>query len=299
MNSCAFRRRLELGPASLLWSGLIPLGAAILILGIACAGGEVPTATRTASFDVGEAPRVEVESQKGDIRVIGGPAGQIRVDAVLRAPGKVTYRVFQEGDTVRVEVSLAGISFGDVVGFNVDRGADLTITVPAATSLELETLSGAIELSGLEARGSVRTANGKVKLLDTRGDFTLSTGNGGIEVAAFEGDLHLEAGNGSVSILDSSGVFEARVGNGRLTFRGELAVGSLNRFETRNGRISFLLVDPVDLSLDAKSDNGDVDVDLSLARSVDERRHVVGSLGRGETELVLRATNAAIEVSGR
>ncbi len=300
MDSLALRLRLEGGWAGRrLRPGLIALSACALFLGIACAGGEVPTATLTESFEVGERPRVAVESQHGDIRVVGGPAGQVRVDAVLRDPDKVTYRVFQEGDTVRVEVRLAGISFGDVVAFNVDRSADLTITVPAATNLELETLSGAIELRGLEASGAVRTANGEIKLIESRGEFSVRTGNGGIEVAAFEGDLNLESDNGSVAILDVSGVFNAMIGNGRLTFRGELDLGSRNRLETRDGRISFVLIDPANLALDAKGENGNVDVDLPLTRSVDERRHVVGSLGTGETELVLRATDAAIEVIGR
>ena len=270
--------------------------AALLLLSTACAGGEVETQPRSGSFAVGEAARLVVDSQNGDVTVVAGAAGEVRVEAILRDPDRVTYAVRQDGDTIEVEVKVEGITFGDVVNFNVDRGADLTVTVPATTSVAIETLTGDIELSGLTASGTIRTANGRIRLTEIEGDFAVDMSNGRVEVRAFEGDLRLTAKNSTVLILDSSGSFNVTVGRGRITFRGGLAAGGRNRLETANGRISVALMAPANLRIDARAERGRVDVDLPLVKTVDDDDHVVGTLGRDETELVLRTENGVIDV---
>jgi hypothetical protein len=112
------------------------------------------TDTTTRSFGVGPAPRVIANNQAGTLRVVTGSAGTITAEVVRKARGGteedarralegITVALTQEGDTVHLEVRIDQSIFRAL-----QLWADVVLTVPPTTSLDLKLRAGSMEVSG-------------------------------------------------------------------------------------------------------------------------------------------------------
>ena len=276
-------------------SGFWMLGVLIVFLTAACSAGfSGPTETRDDSFVVGESPRVVVSGGNGRIIVNPGTDGTVRVEATLRKPDDLEYETTQEGDTISVEArekKLGIFNFGD------SPGADIEITAPSNTRVELRTSNGSVEVYGMHRSGTVRTSNGKIAMEDVIGDFDISTSNGG------------------VTITLASGAFDVETVNGRIEFEGELAPGGDNRMTTINGSVEVKLQGTPSVKLDASTGNGSVTTRLPILTASagnersdsdspslpfpwrsDTRENLVGTIGAGDAELIVRTSNGSVMI---
>jgi DUF4097 and DUF4098 domain-containing protein YvlB len=247
-----------------------------------------PTETRDDSFSVGASPVVVVTSENGSIDVETGSDGTIRVQATLRNAPRVQYKVSEQGDTVRVEA--------DVDSGARNAGADIVVTAPTETEVELETSNGRIEIQGIEAPGSIRTSNGRVVIEDVKGDFDVRTSNGPIEVGSMEGDGTLKTSNGSVNLTDVKGAFDVDTSNGNISFSGRMTAGGDNRLETSNGSVAVELQGTPSVEVDASTSRGEVTSELAIEASSMKKDRLVGTIGDGEAELVIRVSNGSVTI---
>ena len=252
------------------------LGVLLVFLAAGCSEGfPEPTETRDDSFVVGESPRLVVSGENGHVIVSPGTEGTVRVQATLRKPDDIEYETTQEGDAISVE-SKGGLG---IFNFGERPRADVEITAPSNTRVELRTSNGRVELYGMRQPGTVRTGNGKVVLEDVSGDFNVSTGNGGVAIAR------------------ASGTFDVETGNGRIEFDGELVPGGNNRMTTVNGGVVIKLQGTPSVKLDASSGNGSVTTRLPiLTTSPGDKRHLVGTIGAGDAELFVRTSNGSVMI---
>ena len=256
-------------------TGLSMLGMLLICLTAACSTGSTgPTETRDDSFVVGESPRIVVSGGNGHIIVEPGRDGTVRVQANLTKPDDLEYETTQEGDTITVEAkdrSRGIFNFGD------SPGADIAITAPSKTRVELRTSNGRIEVYGMHQSGTVRTSNGRIVMEDVIGDFDISTSNG------------------RVTIAHARGIFDVETTNGRIEFDGDLAPGGDNRIKTVNGSIEIKLQGTPSVKLDASTQNGSVTTGFSiLTTSPGDKRHLVGKIGGGDSELFVRTSNGSV-----
>ncbi len=273
-------------------SGLLILGVLLAFLTAACSAGFTgPNETRDDSFVVGESPRVVVRGGNGRIIVKPGTDGTVRVQAILRKPDDVEYEIRQDGDTISVE---AKEKSRGIFNFGESPGADIEITAPSNTRVELRTSNGRVEVYGMHQSGTVRTSNGKIVMEDVMGDFDISTSNG------------------AVTITLASGTFDVETSNGRIEFDGELAPGGNNRMTTSNGSVEIKLQGTPSVKLDASTGNGSVTTRLPiLTTSVgnnrndsgfpfpwwsETRENVVGTIGDGDAELLVRTFNGSVTI---
>ncbi len=281
-----------------LWAlGAVVLGS-MLFLSIGCdvtididgdGDGDVgPTETRDDSFSVGASPVLVVTSENGSIDVETGDAGTIRVQATLRNAPRVQYEVSEEGDTVTVEA--------DVDSGARNAGADIIVTAPAETEVELETSNGRIEIQGLEASGTLRTSNGRVVMEELEGDFDVRTSNGPIEVTSMEGEGTLATSNGPVTLAEVKGAFDVDTSNGNISFSGEMTAGGDNRLETSNGSVTVELEGTPSVNVDATTNRGKVTSELPIDASTKNAKRLVGTIGGGEAELHIRASNGSVTI---
>ena len=256
-------------------SGLWIISAVLALLTAACNEGFVgPTETRDDSFVVGDAPRVEVIGGNGRIIVSSGAAGRVRVQATLRKPDDLDYQTTQQGNTIRVEAKEKGRG---VFNFGESPGADVEITAPSDTRVELQTSNGSVEVYGMHRSGTVSTSNGKVVVQDVAGDFEIYTTNGGVTIA------------------EAIGTFDVGTVNGRIEFDGELAPGGDNRMTTVNGGVEIRLRGTPSVKLDASTRNGSVTTKFPiLTTSAGDRRHLVGTIGDGDADLFVRTSNGSV-----
>ncbi len=239
-------------------AGLVLLGA-LLFLAVAC-DDEIakPLATHDDSFTVGADPRLLVDGENGSIVVIAGSDNTIRVQAALIKPSKLEYLVAQDGDTVTVEVDEKG---SGIFTFGRSPSADIQVTVPPKTDVELRTKTGGIELTGVEGTGILGTSNGDVVVQGAKGAFDVETSNGSID------------------------------------FNGEMLSGGKNRLRTSNGSVTVTLEGEPSLKLDASTSNGSVTSDLPvLTTSTGDANHLVGVIGNGDAELFIKTSNGSVTV---
>ena len=202
--------------------------------------------------------------------------GAVRVQAILRKPNDLEYKAIQEGNTIRIDAKEQGLG---IFNFGGSPGADIDITAPSDTRVELRTSNGRVEVHGMQQSGTVRTSNGKIVMEDVTGDFDISTSNG------------------AVTISLASGTFDAKTTNGRIEFDGELAAGGTNRMATVNGSVEITLQGTPSVQLDASTVNGSVTTRIPiLTTSPGDERHLVGTIGAGDAELFVRTTNGSVLV---
>ena len=257
--------------------GVWILGGLVVLLTAACGQGFTgPTETRDDSFEVGDSPKVVVSSGNGRIIVRPGTDGAVRVEAVLRRPDNLEYEISRDGDTITVEAKEKGLG---VFRFGKSPGADIEITTPSDTRVELRTSNGSVEVHEISQSGTVRASNGMILLEEVVGNFDISTSNGRATVAR------------------SSGAFVIDTSNGRIEFDGELSPGGSSRMTTSNGSIEITLRGTPSVKLDASTSNGSVSTELPvLTTGTLDEHHVVGTIGDGDAELIVRTSNGSIRI---
>ena len=262
-------------------SGLWMLGVLFVFLTAACSAGFTgPSETHDESFAVGESSRVVVSGDNGHIIVRAGGDGRVRVQTTLRKPDGLEYGIVREGDTIRVEAKEKSRGFfGFLFDIGDSAGADIEITAPSNTEVELRGSNGRVEVHGMHQSGTVRTSNGKIVMGDVSGDFDVSTSNG------------------TVTIALASGTFDVETVNGGIRFDGQLAPGGNNRMTTVNGSVAITLQGTPSVQLDASTVNGPITTRFPiLTTSPGNKRHLVGTIGAGDAALLVRTINGSVTI---
>jgi DUF4097 and DUF4098 domain-containing protein YvlB len=106
------------------------------------------------------------------------------------------------------------------INVEVDHGCNITLQLPSSLSLDLESISGAIEIQGTKAEATLETVNGAIAARNHNGDLIASTSNGTIDtdiVLPDQGECMLSTLNGAItlSIPDTiSAMIDASTVNG-------------------------------------------------------------------------------------
>ena len=256
------------------------------------------TSMRDDTFVVGDSPRLVVRGFNGRIRVRAGEPGSIRVRAKLKKPYEIKYSAVQEGDLVTVEAKPDQQSEGFLHGFSrQSSGANIEVTVPVTTSVNLATSNGPVELRGTEGSGEVQTKNAPIKVEQFKGDLNATTKNGSITIKTLSGSAELATMNSRVYIEDGRGRFEVRTINGPIKFQGSMEPKSHNKLSTLNGNIKVALDADPNLVLTAATTNGRVRCEVpGFVAAVEKRHKLEGTMGTGEAELIAETKNGSIVV---
>lgn len=263
-----------------------------------------PTETRTNTLSVGASPEVEVEVGNGNVSLVVGEAGEINVEAVLRSPDNIEYKVYQEGNKVIVEAET-----------RFSSRADVTLTVPKNTGFGVVIGNGNVDVVDIEASGGVACGNGSLSLEGVKGDVSGSIGNGGITasditgsctftigngsstVSSATGSLALNIGNGTITVRNSKGSFGLNSGNGQIKFQGELTKGSKNSFTTGNGAVTAELTGTPSVALDLEiQQRGKISHSSAVKVREKSEYHLRGTMGNGEAELMVRTGTGNITI---
>ena len=157
-------------------------------------------------------------------------------------------------------------------------GAEFVITAPPGTSIDFDTSNGRVAVEGLEGSGRVHSSNGRITLEDVSGDFDVATSNGAVEASGFSGTLVASTSNGDIS------------------FSGALNAGSRNELRTSNGDITVRLPEGAGVAIDASTSRGQVRINRPIDASLTGDRFVIGVVGTGEADLVLRTSNGSVTI---
>lgn len=234
-----------------------------------------PTETRDDSFSVGDSPVLMVQGENGSVTVNPGTGDTIRVQATLHRPNGLDYTVTQDGDTIRVRAEEKG---GGFLSFGDSPSADMEITAPANTRVDVATSNGRVEVHGMQQSGRVRTSNGRIVLDDVEGEFDVSTSNGSITIARAKGEFNVSTSNGAID------------------FSGEIVPGSDNRMTTSNGTIEVNLEGTPSVNLDASTSNGSIVSNIPVLTTSREDDRLMGVIGDGGADLMIRTSNGSVRI---
>ena len=248
--------------------------------------------TYTNDFTVGASASLVVDSLGGWIQVETGPGNQVHVEATVRDFTRVAYEATTNGDIVTVTAKRKG----SILSPSFQGRADILVTVPAGTSLTLETGGGDITVTGTTAGGLLKTSGGKITLDNVKGNFQGDSSNGDIEINTLIGSVLLRTGDGKVDIENARGEFNVSSSNGAIIFSGEMTPGGNNRLTTSDGDVTATLQGTPSINLDASTSDGKVTSDLAILATATETDHLVGKIGSGKASLYIHTSNGDVKI---
>lgn len=262
-----------IGIAAVTWLGGLSIGDG---------GGVGQTSERLdESFEVGEAPRLTVENFTGDVTILAGESGLIRVVATKKASSSK--------DLERIEVAMTAQDDGLLVrarktsAFLGAASVKLEITTPAATRLDLNIGTGDAAVSGLAGGVKVDIGTGDLEAGDLAGIVEVDVGTGDTTVSGTDIEVQIHCGTGDIDARGASGPARLDVGTGDIEYEGDPR-GDCS-FETGTGGIKLALPDDLDARVDLDTGTGSIDVDFDVTGRV-SRREVKGVIGRGDGESI-------------
>lgn len=244
---------------------------AVAATGVANAESAREEFNQTYAFAPGD--RLTLSNTNGDVFVEPWNRQEIQVKATKRVKTR-SGDAEAALDNLRIEVDVGGggididtvyPSWKRLFGWsNVSASVDYDIRVPKAADLEIRTVNGEIEITGLVGEIDLRSTNGALTVADSSGSVRASTTNGAIQV--------------ELSDVSSSGM----------------------EFETTNGSIRLYLPVAIQASVVARTTNGSIETDFPVAvRGTFRRNRLEGDINGGGPEIEMRTTNGSIRIRER
>jgi hypothetical protein len=256
------------------------------------------------TFEVGNAPSLEIDNFAGSITVRAGEGNTIRVVATKQARSQRSLE--------RIQVEMDERDGGILIWTRkpaslMNASVRLEIVAPAGTRLDAHTGSGSVDVRGLGGDVRVDTGSGSVDVSDLGDDVTVHTGSGSVEVRAVSGDVTVDTGSGSITMNDVVGEIDAHTGSGSMDVRQaegrvrlDTGSGSIKydgvpeddcRFETGSGGITLMLPDNLNMEVDLGTGSGRVDVEFAVEGEI-SKREVEGTVGDGSQGSIYAHTNS-------
>jgi len=288
-------------------------------------------------YDISSNAKLELSTSDGDIKVLPGEEGTIKVFYSVRNKGRIldiTKKELEEHVIIDITHNdqLLNISVKNRKSYNWTNMYDVSLEVytPIQTSCNLKSSDGDIILSSLTGDQRCKTSdgdirvkkiNGTVNLKTSDGDINLYVVNGDVEMVTSDGDVYAEnfegtaritTSDGDVTIKDASGAITASTSDGDIVVRN--CSGSLIA-STSDGDIDANFI-KINGKLSMVTSDGNIDVSIPSGTGVDlklkgeylrtpkmdfsgktGKHHIEGKLNGGGAPLVLITSDGSIVLS--
>lgn len=204
------------------------------------------------TVDAASDGHVDIINISGSIEVYGWSKSSVEVTGELGE--KVEELVLERnGDKVLVKVKVPRNNSNNI-------SSDLTIRVPAGSSIDVSTVSADITSEDVNGEQRLHTVSGDVEVEVSGSDVSAESVSGDVDVTGDGSDIEVAANtvSGDVTVIDASGAVSAEVVSGDVLVRG----GSFDRatLNSVNGEVIFQADLRDDGKLTIETVNGDVDV---------------------------------------
>jgi DUF4097 and DUF4098 domain-containing protein YvlB len=300
----------------------LPFVLAASLLALVPAGVGAQPLTFEKSLPVGAAPSLDASTGSGNITVRAAsgnaivvkgtvevrrgwnvPANAAELAARLVAAPPIT----QAGDVVTV---------GKIADEDTRRAVSVSydISVPAATTVQANSGSGNVSVTGVggavkanSGSGDVsataiggdvdaRTGSGDISVKDLKKAASLSTGSGDIAaVLVGAGDVKANTGSGDIKLTGVNGLLVASTGSGSIGVEGT-PTGDW-KVSAASGDVTVVVPSEKGFTLDASTSSGSLDIaaPLTVQGRIDRRR-VQGTVRGGGPTLRLSTASGDIAV---
>lgn len=258
-------------------------------------------------FTVKGIPDIRLTTFDGAIELQPSDRQEVVVEIEKRGPTKEAVEALevtstQQGNRIEVEVKRPRNEAFTGIGFHRSASARLVVSVPRRANIVARTGDGSIRVEGVSGRIELRTGDGSIRAANVSGDLRLHTGDGSISVERAEGTLDLDTGDGGVDVTGKLTAVKMHTGDGSIVYRAEAGTLMTDGWDisTGDGGISLYLPSDFGAELDARTGDGTITNDLSVASSDSEsrenRRVIRGRLGPGGKLLRIRTGDGSIKL---
>ena len=241
---------------------------------------EMKPVEKHKTLKVSGKPKVVVtNTAPGSVEVKSGPDGEVTVDLDLRIPEDLDWNILQDSNVVTITCR-SGVSpfFGwPKYIFSGGPRANILVSVPGETDLNLETRAGQVTVVGVKGTLVAESSAGTVNMQDC------------------EGPVKARTKAGRVNLKNVNGTVSARSSAGSIDFTGVLSKGE-NWFRTSVGRIEITLRGEPDLAVEASAKLGRVTCSPELTDARYERGRYIGRIGAGTGRLIVETKTGSITI---
>jgi len=172
---------------------------------------------------------VSVETISGTVRVSGGPADEVRVTGTL---GRGIERLDVESVAGRTSIRVV---YPD--NCRNCEGADLEISLPAGSRIEIETVSADVWVDRVTGAVDVETVSGNAELRGRPSEVEAETVSGSLDISTGDAPVEASSVSGRVTLLDAGEKVRASTVSGEVAVKA--AMLSRGEFEAVSGTITI------------------------------------------------------------
>jgi hypothetical protein len=230
----------------------------LMAVGVAWAAQPV-----SESIQVGRGAEVDIDVLSGKVTIRAGSDGVVEVSGTL-GDGVEGLEIDGDEDGVYIEVEYDEHYHGKQ---QVDT--DLTILVPAGSSLTVETVSASISVDGVNGELDLESVSGAVDVAGMPAALDVETVSGNISIASAPADADVSSVNGKIEIQAAGGSIDVENVSGKtMIYGGFIDDGDL---ESVSGDITCHAIPGADGSLDIETMSGVITllIDATLPASFD------------------------------
>ncbi|MEU7344187.1 hypothetical protein ABZ778_09700 [Streptomyces bacillaris] len=250
---------------------------------------------------------LQVRVVGGTVNVVGTdePGARLEVSAVEGPPLLVTY---EDG---RLTVAYEDLPWQDLLRWldpgGRRRSAVVSLTVPAAASVEVGVVGAGAVVSGIEGRTDVRGITGDITLVGLSGAVRGDSVSGSLEAQGVTGDLRFHSVAGDLTVVDGAGAsVRAESISGDMVLDVEPSAAASDRptdirLTTVSGEIAIRLPHPADTRVEANTASGAVSnafEDLRVGGQWGAKK-ITGTLGAGTGTLKATTVSGSIALLRR
>ncbi|ARI52306.1 MULTISPECIES: DUF4097 family beta strand repeat-containing protein [Streptomyces] len=250
---------------------------------------------------------LQVRVVGGTVNVVGTdePGARLEVSAVEGPPLLVTY---EDG---RLTVAYEDLPWQDLLRWldpgGRRRSAVVSLTVPAAASVEVGVVGAGAVVSGIEGRTDVRGITGDITLVGLSGAVRGDSVSGSLEAQGVTGDLRFHSVAGDLTVVDGAGAsVRAESISGDMVLDVEPSAAAADRptdirLTTVSGEIAIRLPHPADARVEANTASGAVSnafEDLRVGGQWGAKK-ITGTLGAGTGTLKATTVSGSIALLRR
>lgn len=246
-------------------------------------------------------PDVHVKAGDGNVRVEpgggGGVSARVTTTGWKIGPEGITIRESQTGDRVEIEVVVPTLHFS---GWN-NRRIDVALRVPAESNLAIRTGDGDIDARSVSGAVELSTGDGDIAVAGISGELKLHTGDGGISATGLSGRVAADTGDGNVDVRGRFTGLDVHTGDGNVaaSVEGGSKLEGPWSVRTGDGDVTLRLPDGLGASLDARTGDGGISLQKSLAVTGEVKdNRVRGTLGAGGPALTINTGDGRIRLEG-
>jgi Putative adhesin len=271
------------------------------------------------SFEVATGGRLSVDVEGGTVIVSGSDTNHVVVR--MRARGseerlkELTMAAAADGQgvTVTSKRTRNGHWFG---WMNGDSQLSVTVEVPRAYNVDVQTSGGGIEVKQLHGTAVGRTSGGHISVESVRGEVRMRTSGGSVTARSVHGPVQLESSGGQIVASQIDGRLSAHTSGGSIRIEqsggsidAQTSGGSINIdlaganqgivAKTSGGSVTLRLPGSTAGTLSASTSGGRVTSDMRIVSTDISKSSLRGTLNGGGPEILARSSGGSINISKR